>query len=53
LYLLPGLHFDISASHIRDRIRNQAQPAADAQTPEPALLPPPVLEYIRAHGLYR
>jgi nicotinate-nucleotide adenylyltransferase len=50
-YLLPGLHIDISASQIRDQIRNQAQPAA-AQTPEPALLPHPVLEYIHAHGLY-
>jgi len=48
-YLLPGLHIDISASQIRDRIHTHA---AD-QTPEPALLPLPVLEYIRAHGLYR
>ena len=42
-YLLPGLHIDISASDIRDQIRNQAHPA---------LLPPPVLEYIRARNLY-
>jgi nicotinate-nucleotide adenylyltransferase len=48
-YVLPGLHIDISASQIRDRIRTHAA----AQTPEHSLLPPPVLEYIRAHGLYR
>jgi nicotinate-nucleotide adenylyltransferase len=52
-YLLPGLQIDISASQIRDRIRNQAQPSTAAQTLQPALLPAPVLEYIRAHGLYR
>jgi nicotinate-nucleotide adenylyltransferase len=56
-YLLPGLHIDISASQIRDQIRNQirnqAQPSAALQMPENALLPPPVLEYIRAHNLYR
>jgi nicotinate-nucleotide adenylyltransferase len=44
-YLLPGLHIDISASDIRDQIRNQ--------THQPTLLSPPVLEYIRAHNLYR
>jgi nicotinate-nucleotide adenylyltransferase len=53
LYLLPGLHIDISASQIRDRIHSLTQPSAAPQTPEPALPPPPVLEYIRAHGLYR
>jgi nicotinate-nucleotide adenylyltransferase len=53
LYLLPGLHIDISASQIRDRIHNLTQPSAASKTPEPALLPPPVLEYIDAHGLYR
>jgi nicotinate-nucleotide adenylyltransferase len=56
-YLLPGLHIDISASQIRDQIRNQirnqAQPSAALQMPEHALLPPPVLEYIRARNLYR
>jgi nicotinate-nucleotide adenylyltransferase len=56
-YLLPGLHIDISASQIRDQIRNQirnlAQPSAALQMPELALLPPPVLEYIRARNLYR
>jgi nicotinate-nucleotide adenylyltransferase len=52
-YLLPGLHIDISASQIRDFIRAQPSPSAAAQTPHPALLPPPVLEYIRSHNLYR
>jgi nicotinate-nucleotide adenylyltransferase len=52
-YLLPGLHIDISASQIRNQIRNQAQPSAALQMPEHALLPPPVLEYIRARNLYR
>jgi nicotinate-nucleotide adenylyltransferase len=50
-YLLPGLHIDINASDIRAQIRNQAQPAA--QTPDQALLPPSVFEYIRSHNLYR
>ena len=52
-YLLPGLQIDISASQIRDQIHNQTQPSTAAQTLQPALLPPPVLEYIRAHNLYR
>jgi nicotinate-nucleotide adenylyltransferase len=52
-YLLPGLHIDISASVIRDHIRNQAQPPATLQEPAPTLLPAMVLEYIRAHNLYR
>jgi len=52
-YLLPGLHIDISASDIRDQIRNQAQSSAALQNPASPLLPPPVLEYIRAHNLYR
>lgn len=52
-YLLPGLHIDISASDIRDLIRAQSLPSAAAQQPRSALLPPPVLEYIRTHNLYR
>jgi nicotinic acid mononucleotide adenylyltransferase len=52
-YLLPGLHIDISASQIRNQIRNQPKPSAALQKPELALLTPPVLEYIRAHNLYR
>jgi nicotinate (nicotinamide) nucleotide adenylyltransferase len=54
-YLLPGLHFDISASDIREQIRlSQTSPAASpAQNPHSALIPPPVLDYIRTHHLYR
>jgi nicotinic acid mononucleotide adenylyltransferase len=43
-YLLPNLEIEISASEIRRHIH------AAGQSP---LLPAPVLEYIRAHGLYR
>jgi nicotinate-nucleotide adenylyltransferase len=43
-YLLPNLEIEISASEIRRQIQAAGQSA---------LLPPPVLEYIRAHGLYR
>jgi nicotinate-nucleotide adenylyltransferase len=50
-YLLPGLHIEISASDIRSQIRSQT-PSPAAETPESALLPPPVMEYIRAHRLY-
>lgn len=52
-YLLPGLHIDISASDIREQIRLSGSPPSAAQTLYPALLPPPVLDYIRAHRLYR
>jgi nicotinate-nucleotide adenylyltransferase len=55
LYLLPGLEIEISASEIREQmlIREQARASAGAPPPERALLPVPVSEYIRAHGLYR
>jgi nicotinate-nucleotide adenylyltransferase len=55
LYLLPGLEIEISASAIREQmqIREQARSSAGAAPPEHALLPVPVSEYIRAHGLYR
>ena len=49
LYVLPGLHLEISASQIRSAIGA----AADDSAEEPSLLSPKVLEYIRAHGLYR
>jgi nicotinate-nucleotide adenylyltransferase len=52
-YLLPGLHIEISASEIREQIRLSEPSPASAQIPDRALLPPPVLEYIRAHRLYR
>jgi len=51
-YLLPGLHIEISASDIRAQIRSQTPSPAAAQQPESAMLPPPVLEYIRAQRLY-
>jgi len=35
------------------QIREQARAFAGAPPPERALLPIPVSEYIRAHGLYR
>lgn len=49
LFLLPGLHFDLSASEIRSRLRSalhSGPPASDA------LLPPAVYRYIAEHGLY-
>ena len=52
-YLLPGLHIEISASDIREQIRLSEPSPAVAQKLDHALLPPPVLEYIRAHRLYR
>jgi nicotinate-nucleotide adenylyltransferase len=55
LYLLPGLHVEISASEIRSqlRIRAQLRAALDAraQTQEP--LSAAVAGYIRAHNLYQ
>jgi nicotinate-nucleotide adenylyltransferase len=48
LYLLPGLHIDISASQIREQI----QASAGSPGPEPPLLPAAVLGYIRSRGLY-
>ncbi len=48
-HLLPGLHVEISASAIRDQVRS----ASDIHPTGKELLPPPVAEYIRAHGLYR
>jgi nicotinic acid mononucleotide adenylyltransferase len=48
-YLLPGLHVDISASEIRAQLR---APLA-GRPAEPELLPPPVADYVRSHGLYR
>jgi len=55
LYLLPGLEIEISASEIREQmlIREQTRASAGVPPPERTLLPIPVSEYIRAHGLYR
>lgn len=44
-HLLPGLHYDISATSLRRQIRSAAA--------DPADLSPAVLAYIRQHGLYR
>jgi nicotinate-nucleotide adenylyltransferase len=52
-YLLPGLHVEISASQIRDQIRDQADAAPGTPSAENALLPSAVSDYIRSHGLYR
>lgn len=49
LYLLPGLHADISASQIRDQI----QTLSESSAPGSRLLPVAVLNYIRTRGLYR
>jgi nicotinate-nucleotide adenylyltransferase len=61
LYLLPGLHVEISASQIRDQVREQLHDQTGRQanlalaTPmvEGQLLPNAVFDYIRAHRLYR
>ena len=49
LYLLPGLHIDISATQIREQI----QSSPESSGPQPPLLPVAVLETIRSRGLYR
>ena len=49
LYLLPGLYVEISASEIREQIRDASDDPAAGQEP----MPRAVLEAIRAGGLYR
>jgi len=49
LYLLPGLHIEISASQIRELI----QSTSDSSVANPQLLSGAVLDYIRSRGLYR
>lgn len=49
LYLLPGLNVEISASQVREQI----QRAGEAPDSGSELLCASVLDYIRAHGLYR
>jgi len=53
LYLLPGLHIEISASEIREAIRGSAKPTDLPVGAGAEVLCPAVLEYIRARGLYR
>jgi nicotinate-nucleotide adenylyltransferase len=45
-YLLPGLHYDVSASQIRRALRSGSSTAAE-------LIPSAVAQYISGHGLYR
>lgn len=52
-YLLPGLHEEISASQIRDQVREQEHAPTGVPAPGPHLLPGAVFEYIRSHSLYR
>ena len=53
LYLLPGLHVEISASDIRKQLREPGGAASAAPATGDALLPVAVLDYIRSRGLYR
>jgi nicotinate-nucleotide adenylyltransferase len=52
LYLLPGLHVEISASQIRAQLREQRSGDEPPALPEQRLLPAPVLDYIRNRELY-
>jgi nicotinic acid mononucleotide adenylyltransferase len=56
-FLLPGLDIEISASRIRGLIRGGAREAVVAAPESPdagrRLVPIAVLNYIRAHRLYR
>jgi nicotinate-nucleotide adenylyltransferase len=52
-HLLPGLNVEISASEIREQIRELARAPSATPTAGDALLPSAVLDYIRARGLYR
>ena len=47
-YLLPGLDIEISASEIRDQLRDSREGSDETFS-----LPAPVIRYIRTHGLYR
>jgi nicotinate-nucleotide adenylyltransferase len=49
LYVLPGLHEDVSATEIRAALVQNSSAGAQVQT----VLAPAVAEYIRAHDLYR
>jgi nicotinate-nucleotide adenylyltransferase len=53
LYLLPGLHVEISASEIREQVREGEGEQLAGSAAGRALLPAAVFEYIRSHGLYR
>jgi nicotinate-nucleotide adenylyltransferase len=49
LYLLTGLDFDVSASQVREQIHRQGLAGQAA----PVQVPATVMDYIRAHELYR
>ncbi len=51
--LLPGLHVEISASQIRDQIREQIPAAVAVPVGGHQFLPKAVMDYIRSRGLYR
>jgi nicotinate-nucleotide adenylyltransferase len=53
LYLLPGLHWDISASDIRGQIRELVGEDRAGLPERDRLLPEAVFDYIKAHELYR
>jgi nicotinate-nucleotide adenylyltransferase len=56
-YLLPGLDVEISATEIREAVREAAGAGSSAGGPDSAavkaMLPAAVAGYIRSHGLYR
>jgi nicotinate-nucleotide adenylyltransferase len=52
LYLLPGLHIEISASEIRSRLRQPLGSALSDGAEEPQLVCRAVSGYIRSHRLY-
>jgi nicotinate-nucleotide adenylyltransferase len=51
-YLLPGLHVEISATEIREQIREPLRAPSSTPTAGRELLPSAVLDYIRSRGLY-
>ena len=52
-YLLPGLNVEISASQVRDEIRDQIRAPSGSPLASHQLLSSAVFDYIRARGLYR
>jgi nicotinate-nucleotide adenylyltransferase len=52
-YVMPSLQIEISASQVRQLIRDRASQAVGPIAKERQLLPQAVLDYILARGLYR
>jgi hypothetical protein len=48
-FVMPGLNVEISASQIREQVRESREAFAAGQQ----LLPAAVFDFIRSHGLYR